>query len=1723
MAINLARLELIRSSPTIMSKVARLRASPTYETYFSPEQKGFFDLILGEQSAPINKYAGPSLSERLVPAWLQEPGKFAPTETTIYGTVARPGAGLRNVLNRVISDVQTSRQTPQFTAGSPLEFFGRGLAQDVGALGESLQRNLPVSPLEPFINVGPRSAFTQGLTSPGNVPYRTEVSSAMQPTASTPLEYGAKQALLFLNDIRNLAIDTGVDPISYLGMPRPRLRAAPKAAPLSSAAMREVLRRDIATIRPRPEQLEFDFTKPAVPQPEEQLLFDFAQPGQPALPDESAAYQAKLRQMRPFGNQPVPRLLSPAEQIPLHPAKEAKPLAAVVNAEARIAQIDQQLGKKYQFKNTKDAEIYGEALRDKPKLIADLEKQAVLAQEKADLLRLLERDSEGYAFSTGQKQFINEALSKARAPIMPPKVAPVTPPKVAPIQNPLVAAAEQMTKEPPIVVGAEKIKVKKAPKAKAGFLTALEKNNVKNLYESVEQEIKQRHGEVTEDTFERISQKAGEYDDEFLKKHPEISPDTNITVLHDPIIGEDFAVVDEDSGKIIEVFNKKLGLKASLPIKPPALKATLPIAEPEAKPLLPAAVSPFDQVKADIESGAFEQRITVEPKRTPLSVQLENQLRKRAAKQGNTYEEQIVAQRADAVRRLQAGDLPPDMRKAYQNMVRELDKLSGRTPETVVAAPKAKPKPKVKAVPVGEEDAAFEEYLAQLKPAKGKPTLPGQEAPELPAPVKPKAATPTRPVEEMTAGEISTELNTVRKQRSALLERGERAGLTGANKKAISEEVKQLKAREDELTQAQIFGAKPSKGKPRNILGEERGSIETGLGGGAEDDIEFIRANLPKLTQLAAQRKMSVRGYLESLTNDAGERLISDAVIQSVVPSTEKLGNIQLRKFPEESAQFEKAAETASILKSKTVIGRKERLANVPSAKLDELTTDILSLNDDEIAAIGDNAIIAVKQILAMSKARGKDIAPVMDDVIKNLRSYQRIGSLGGRILESRKKPPDLNEALGILREQLATAKGAEKARLQEGIDLIELMEKEPKSADMWDVLIEYSNANLLSSTDTMLRNFFGNAQLSVLKTINRFTQGALTKLFQAANVGLGAVSGGKAKIPLAQESFLREGVEEIKSLSSTIGRATRYAGFYLRHEDDLTVLRDLNARIQKLEQTHPVLSAEKKARARQLRELNRDIAYILNKRNVTKIDDITVRPRAITGELAKKLGASEGVQKAVDIAGKIIRLPYRPIKAGDEFFGLLSSDSTRAALAVRNLLKQGMEHPSNRQVLKEMQKLPSEQLREAEADRLEYTLLRQLGPTGKQFVDLMNKFKVSRLFIRFFNTQVNLGKLFVDHSLLGIGNVIAESRKAGGLDLKQLAKVVNGTLGTAGIYLWMKNNDVDIRASAKDRAQREAWNKQGYPENSIRFKDGKTVSFTNNAPASYFFATLAALGEFEKSKQRGMPTPQNINDTIGRFTKSILSESYFDTPRQLVNLFEDLKTPKTIYDNEGNVVSVPTPISRYFDRWAVSGSVPFSSLLRKTTRAGIPGVLEGDVTVRNPQNIREEFKATLPGLSRTVRPRLNWDGSEQRRSEEGFLPIPFGRAPLRITKQTTNVLDNEMDRLRLYPEPYGPAAKNVSLTQDERDDLTKKYGPRLRSVLEKVVTSEAYTSLPDVQRDKALRAFIKAASNVGYTEGFFRALARYKQTHEGRKAVEYYFFKGLSPRQQEETVFPPR
>jgi len=95
-----------------------------------------------------------------------------------------------------------------------------------------------------------------------------------------------------------------------------------------------------------------------------------------------------------------------------------------------------------------------------------------------------------------------------------------------------------------------------------------------------------------------------------------------------------------------------------------------------------------------------------------------------------------------------------------------------------------------------------------------------------------------------------------------------------------------------------------------------------------------------------------------------------------------------------------------------------------------------------------------------------------------------------------------------------------------------------------------------------------------------------------------------------------------------------------------------------------------------------------------------------------------------------------------------------------------------------------------------------------------------------------------------------------------------------------------------------------------------------------------------------------------------------------------------------------------------------------------------------------------------------------------------------------------------------------VPLTDQARYNMTVKYGPRLRKVLNKIVHSKAYDNLPQVTRtgesywskDKVLRTIKSMAYKEGYLQAGKVAVDLLRKSREGVNALKWYQYKGLSP-----------
>jgi hypothetical protein len=144
--------------------------------------------------------------------------------------------------------------------------------------------------------------------------------------------------------------------------------------------------------------------------------------------------------------------------------------------------------------------------------------------------------------------------------------------------------------------------------------------------------------------------------------------------------------------------------------------------------------------------------------------------------------------------------------------------------------------------------------------------------------------------------------------------------------------------------------------------------------------------------------------------------------------------------------------------------------------------------------------------------------------------------------------------------------------------------------------------------------------------------------------------------------------------------------------------------------------------------------------------------------------------------------------------------------------------------------------------------------------------------------------------------------------------------------------------------------------------------------------------------------------------------------------------------------------------------NVPASGFLRNVTQVVDP-------TVRYPRSLNESIRAGLPGLSQTVRPKLDIFGQEIRRDPGGPLPVPGLTFPTGVPEVSGVVQgDPVLNALQrtdvLVRDAQGPAYLDVRgvrmpLTSEQSVTAGRQRGQLLRRVLDNVVDAPGFATLP--------------------------------------------------------------
>lgn len=457
---------------------------------------------------------------------------------------------------------------------------------------------------------------------------------------------------------------------------------------------------------------------------------------------------------------------------------------------------------------------------------------------------------------------------------------------------------------------------------------------------------------------------------------------------------------------------------------------------------------------------------------------------------------------------------------------------------------------------------------------------------------------------------------------------------------------------------------------------------------------------------------------------------------------------------------------------------------------------------------------------------------------------------------------------------------------------------------------------------------------------------------------------------------------------------------------------------------------------------------------NSRPLEDISVQGPAIKG----RPGKNEAVDVILNVAGKVIRLPYRLLGAQDllirepakmgEFYtaiGRMAIDKGYApgSQEYADFFAATLNSPSADMV---------EQITKA-ADRV--TFQDELSPGLAKLQQLIsNEAKAVRFIVPFFKTIVNLQKRALEYGPLApiLPSVRGSLKASPEVRADALARMAVGTAVITPLVFEALNGNI-VLESPKNPAERDAFFASGKQAYSIKIGD-RWVPFNRLSPFSEWFVTAGLLGKAIENEDEQSVGELTTNTFFG------LAANLFDKSfaTGMADLLDALRGSEKEREN-------------WFNNFVVGSTLPvLSGNIARTV----------DPTLREVNGLREAYMARMPGLSDNLPARNDVFGQPITR---GGSAIERAISPVIPTPAIENVVRAELESLGVTMGFPTKSTGGFEMTDEQYYDYQQIAGRATYSTLFKLISNPQFQGLPAGRREEAVNKVINEVRTTVRTQ----------------------------------------
>jgi len=415
------------------------------------------------------------------------------------------------------------------------------------------------------------------------------------------------------------------------------------------------------------------------------------------------------------------------------------------------------------------------------------------------------------------------------------------------------------------------------------------------------------------------------------------------------------------------------------------------------------------------------------------------------------------------------------------------------------------------------------------------------------------------------------------------------------------------------------------------------------------------------------------------------------------------------------------------------------------------------------------------------------------------------------------------------------------------------------------------------------------------------------------------------------------------------------------------------------------------------------------------------------------------------DVVGNVLtagRVSYRTLMAGDAFFKTIAQRGEMYKQAFQTGRARGLEGEKLADYIAEfVADPPAAALNKMEAVAKYGTLQNDLDKFGKNIKGVAGN-AFFRWAIPFIKTPYNAAKYtFVDRTPLGIlwGETGAMMRAGGKQRDEAMARIAIGTSMGWTAYQLAANGQIS-GGGPVNKAEREALRLQGWQPYSIKV-GGVWVSYQGIEPLSSIIGAWADASEIliATSEDDEVDTDDIIATALGATIYNVTNKTFLEGFGRLVSMASDPRTkgPRAVEDYLGSLVP---------------RGVAYVARLN-------------DPVIRDAKGILEEYKKQIPGLSDTLKPRVDLLGDDivrgiqHGRNKTNLAYGPDSLSPFYLSKENQDPLIAELVRIGGIPTSNFDRDINIpgledaiKLPDEDRYWLQKRTGELGRMVMEAVL-----------------------------------------------------------------------